>query len=259
MLADPFTMPTPQIVAALAQGAHAVPVAGGMASGASQPGQNVLLANERVTSAGAVGVTIGGSVSLDFIVSQGCRPVGRPIVVTRAKDNIIQELGGQLPMAALKAMTMELSEQDRALLNKGLLVGVVINEYKDHFGRGDFLIRNVMGLDLKRGFIAVAERLRVGQTIQFHVRDAATADEDLRLLLDAQEFDSPPLAALLFTCNGRGTRLFPAPHHDAAVISQRLGGVPLAGFFAAGEIGPVGPQSFVHGHTASVVLVRGRS
>jgi small ligand-binding sensory domain FIST len=255
MFADPFTTPMPQILSALDRPSP-VPVAGGMASGASQPGLNVLLVNDRAVSAGAVGVTLSGSADLDFIVSQGCRPIGRPVVVTKVKDNVIHELGGQVAMSALKEMTVGLDERDRGLMNRGLLIGVVINEYKGRFGRGDFLVRNVMGLDLKRGHIAVAERLRVGQTIQFHVRDAESADEDLRLLLDAQELDRPPLAAALFTCNGRGTRLFETAHHDAGVIRGRLGGLALAGFFAAGEIGPVGDRSFVHGHTASVVLFR---
>ena len=138
-------------------------------------------------------------------------------------------------------------------------MGTVINEYKDRFGRGDFLIRNILGYDKQNGAIAVGDLPRVGQTIQFHVRYAETAHEDLQLLLDAQQLKGPPVGGLLFTCNGRGRRLFEDPHHDVTTIRNRLGDIPLAGFFAAGEIGPVGDQSFVHGHTASLALIRAPS
>jgi small ligand-binding sensory domain FIST len=137
-----------------------------------------------------------------------------------------------------------------------LHVGRVINEYQDEFHRGDFLVRNVMGVDQESGAIAITDRVRVGQTVQFHVRDAASADEDLHELLqiDLSAHEKKPGGALLFTCNGRGSRLFPEPHHDARAIRSEAGAVPLAGFFAAGELGPIGGQNFIHGFTASVVL-----
>jgi small ligand-binding sensory domain FIST len=225
-----------------------------MASGASQPGHNVLALDGETTSAGAVGVSLSGAVRIDFMVSQGCRPIGDPLVVTKAEGNVIQELGGRVPMAALKEITLALDDAQRALMNRGLLVGLVIDEYKQRFGRGDFLIRNVTALDTRHGTIAVAERLRVGQTIQFHLRDAETASEDLDLLLNAQQLHGPPYAALLFTCNGRGTRLFESADHDATSIQQNAGEIPAAGFFAAGEIGPVSGRNFLHGFTASVAL-----
>ncbi len=234
-----------------------LPVVGGLASGASQPGHNVLAIDDDLSPHGAYGVTLGGAISVDCILSQGCRPIGKPVIITKLKGNIVVELGGQKPMAVLKETALQMEEGERALLNRGLLLGVVINEYKDHFGRGDFLIRNVVSLDTERGMITVADdRLRVGQTVQFHVRDAETAQEDLQLLLDAQQLKAPPFAGLLFTCNGRGTRLFPKPGHDLNTLRARLGEVPVAGFFAAGEFGPIGERSFLHGHTASVVLLR---
>jgi small ligand-binding sensory domain FIST len=135
-------------------------------------------------------------------------------------------------------------------------VGRVINEYRDKFQRGDFLVRNVLGVDQDNGALAITDLIRVGQTIQFHVRDAATADEDLHALLkmDLAAQEKAPAGALLFTCNGRGTRLFSEPHHDAHAIREEVGPIPLAGFFAAGELGPVGGKNFIHGFTASVVL-----
>ncbi|MCI0675411.1 MAG: FIST C-terminal domain-containing protein, partial [Phycisphaerales bacterium] len=270
MLADPFTTPITRLLPALTNCrkdqpaldvgvarprglSHAtlstqhselpVIVIGGMASGASQPGFNVLVLNDRVLTAGAVGVSLSGNLDIDFILSQGCKPVGKPVVITKSKDNIILELGGRKALEVLQEIAQSLPDADRELLSKGLLVGTVINEYKDHFGRGDFLVRNVMGLDQKHGGIAVGEMCRVGQTIQFHARDAATAAEDLQLLLDSQVMSSaPPFGALLFSCNGRGQRLFGQPNHDINIIRERLGDIPLAGFFAAGEIGPIGTR-----------------
>ncbi|MFO0872709.1 MAG: FIST N-terminal domain-containing protein [Phycisphaerales bacterium] len=258
LFGDPFSIPMPQVLAALgpADGAAGVNVLGGMASGASQPGQNVLLLDGSTSAFGAVGVTLSGDVRIDALVSQGCRPVGDPLVVTKAQGNVALELGGRPAMEAAQAMARSLPEAQRALLGKGVLFGLALDAYKPRFGRGDFLVRPILGADRKTGALAVGDMLRIGQTMQFHVRDDRTADEDLRLLLDGQQLDAPPLATMLFTCNGRGTRLFPNPHHDAALVHQRLGHAPLAGFFAAGEIGPVGGHAFLHGHTAVCAVVR---
>ena len=142
------------------------------------------------------------------------------------------------------------------LFQQGLHIGRVINEYRGDFQRGDFLVRNVLGLDRATGALAITERVRVGQTVQFHVRDAETADEDLHALLqlDVHAHEKRPAAALLFSCNGRGTRLFDRPDHDAAAVRAEAGAIPVAGFFAQGELGPVGGQNFIHGFTASVAL-----
>ncbi len=207
--------------------------------------------------AGAIGVTISGPIEVETIVSQGCRPVGKTILITKAQNNLIQELAGRPALEVVQEMAGEMTEQDRQLLSGGLLVGTVINEYKDRFGRGDFLVRNILGYDKEKGAIAVGDVPRVGQTVQFHVRDAATAHEDLQLLLDAQQLREPPLGGLLITCNGRGSRLFQEDEqHDLRTIRDRLGEIPVAGFFAAGEIGPIGATSFLHGHTASLALFR---
>lgn len=258
LFGDPFSTPMPQVLSALgpAGGLPPVTVLGGMASGASQPGMNALILDDSTLPAGAVGVTISGDVRIDALVSQGCRPIGDPMVITKAQGNVLQELGGKPAVQAAQEMAESLPETLRPLLNKGLLLGLAVNEYKERFGRGDFLVRGLLGADRNSGALAVGDTVRTGQTVQFHVRDDRTADEDLRLLLDGQQLDSTPVATLLFTCNGRGTRLFPQPHHDAALLHQRLGQAPLAGFFAAGEIGPVGGRPFLHGHTAVCAVVR---
>lgn len=265
--ADPFSIPAASAVQTIGAarmvipGLERIPVIGGMASAGAAPGQNILIMNDEVFRAGGVGVTIRGNVAIDTLVSQGCRPIGRPMVVTAGQRNVIKTLSGQSAMDALRDTINGLSEEDRELLPKGVFIGRVINEYKERFGRGDFLIRGVMGADENSGAIAVADAVRVGQTVQFHLRDATTASEDLKLLLDIQGLGDPPVGGLLFTCNGRGRRLFDVANHDAATISAAFalpggGDFPLAGFFAAGEIGPIGDSSFVHGHTASLALFR---
>ena len=169
--------------------------------------------------------------------------------------NIIHELSGKPAMTLLGELWQTLSPEDQRLVQRGLHVGQVINEYQDHFGRGDFLIRNVVGADPEQGVIAIGDYARTGQTVQFHVRDAQSADEDLReLLAGAAQSGARPAGALVFTCNGRGTRLFPEPNHDSGVLASRWPDLPVAGLFAQGEIGPVGGKNFLHGFTASVAL-----
>ncbi len=197
-----------------------------------------------------------GPVGARCIVSQGCRPIGRPFVITRARENVILELAGKPPLARLQELWQQLGPEDQQLFQRGLHVGRVINEYQGGFQRGDFLVRNVLGLDRDTGALAITDRVRVGQTVQFHVRDAATADEDLHALLqiDLSAGAKRPAGALVFSCNGRGSRMFDQPDHDARAVRAEAGEIPLAGFFAAGELGPVGGQNFLHGFTASVVL-----
>lgn len=184
-------------------------------------------------------------------------PIGRqPYVVTKAKENVIFELGGKPPLAQLQELWQTLGPRDRKLMQQGLHVGRVINEFLSDFQRGDFLVRNVQGLDQQSGAMQITDYVRVGQTVQFHVRDAETADEDLHALLqlDVNAHARKPAGALVFTCNGRGSRLFEEESHDAKAIRSETGQIPLAGFFAAGELGPIGGQNFIHGFTASVAL-----
>jgi small ligand-binding sensory domain FIST len=256
LLGDPFTFPVDPFLTQMNEDAPGVRVLGGMASGASGPGQSDLLLDGGVRDGGAVGVVLQGDIGLRSIVSQGCRPIGRHMVITKAEENIILELGGRTPMEQLQELWESLGAHERQLFQKGLHVGRVINEYRGDFQRGDFLVRNVLGLIRDSGALAIAERVRVGQTVQFHVRDAETADEDLHALLqlDLHAHEKKPAAALVFSCNGRGTRLFPAPNHDAGAVRAEAGAIPVAGFFAQGELGPVGGQNFIHGFTASVAL-----
>jgi small ligand-binding sensory domain FIST len=184
------------------------------------------------------------------IVSQGCRPVGQPFTVTRAEGQLLQELGGRSALTRLQELANGLTPEDRQLLSQGVHLGRVIDEHKLDFERGDFLIRGVVGADPSSGSLAIGDELEVGATVQFQVRDAASADDDLRALLTGQDAE----AALVFTCNGRGARLFGSPDHDASVVSELTGTAALAGMFCAGELGPVGGRTFLHGFTASMAL-----
>jgi small ligand-binding sensory domain FIST len=256
LLGDPYTFPIDLFLQRVNDDAPGVRVLGGMASGIRGAGQCRLLGPGGVRDQGAVGVLLRGPVGLRSVVSQGCRPIGRHMVITRAEENFILELGGKTPLARLQELWPTLSAQEQKLLQQGLHIGRVLNEYQGDFQRGDFLVRNVLALDRDSGALAITDRVRVGQTVQFHVRDAQTADEDLHALLrlDVSAHDGKPAAALLFSCNGRGSRLFPGPHHDARAVRAEAGAIPLAGFFAQGELGPVSGQNFIHGFTASVAL-----
>lgn len=256
LLADPYSFPTDVFLSHLNKHQPGVRVFGGMASGVTAEGAPRLIRADRALEDGAVGVWMHGAIRVQNVVSQGCRPIGRPFVVTKAKDNILLELGGRPALTQLQELYQEATPAEQQLMQRGLHVGQVINEYQEQFGRGDFLVRNVQGIDQQQNAVAIGDYVRVGQTVQFHVRDAATADEDLHELLLAARRGAvgPCTGALVFTCNGRGTRLFPGPHHDAQAVARQWPALPTAGFFAQGEIGPVGGKNFVHGFTASIAL-----
>ena len=223
---------------------------GGLASGANAPGGNRLVLDDQILSAGAVGAFLGPDARFTTVVSQGCRPVGDPFVITRAEGNIVYELAGRPALERLQDLVRGLTDDERQLLSTGVHLGRVIDESKTEFDRGDFLIRNVLGGDPQNGAIAVGDFVEVGSTAQFQVRDAASADEDLRQLIGGHSAEG----ALVFTCNGRGTRLFGRPDHDAEVVAEGFPGAAVAGMFCAGELGPVGKRNFLHGFTASVAL-----
>jgi small ligand-binding sensory domain FIST len=255
-LGDPFSFPSDRFLRTVDDASPGLRVLGGVASGSQTPDGNRLVLDDRVYTDGGVSVELEGPIALRTIVSQGCRPIGRTFVVTRADRNLIRELGGRSALEVLREVFDTLDPDDQERAQQGLHIGRVINEYQDTFNRGDFLIRNVIGAD-DDGGIAVTDVIRAGTTVQFQVRDAESATEDLRRMLEDERLSRPKATiagALLFTCNGRGTRLFDVPNHDISEIHRLLGPVPVAGFFAMGEIGPVGGQNFLHGYTASVVL-----
>jgi small ligand-binding sensory domain FIST len=259
LICDPYTFPAAELLEHLNRNVPGTVIAGGMAGVGSSRRRPHLFLDGRALDGGAVGVNLPGARA-DLVVAQGCRPIGSPYTVTRAEGNVMHELGGRPPLQRLKDIVAALPERDRELLaNGGLQLGRVIDEYRAEQRPGDFLVRSVVGADAQTGSIVVGDEVEVGQTVQFHLRDAASADEDLR---DALEREVTTLSgreatgALLFTCNGRGSRLFSGPDHDAGLVTKFLGDIPVAGFSCAGELGPVGGKNFLHGFTASVAVFR---
>jgi len=257
LLPEPFSCDCMSLVSALNGAYPKMPIVGGLASGADSSGGNALFLNDQILTEGVVGVLLTGDVALQTIVSQGCRPIGRSYIVTKAQGNLILELAGMPAVDALRQMFSTLPPQDRALAQRALLLGVVMNEQKEKFKRGDFLIRNLIGMDPSTGTLAVGDRIQAGQTVQFQVRDAATSREDLQTLLQEQSEalrQAPSAGGLLFSCLGRGRDLYGELHHDLRTIQAAIGSLPIAGFFCNGEIGPIGGRNFIHGFTASIGL-----
>ncbi|MFI6296117.1 FIST N-terminal domain-containing protein [Nonomuraea sp. NPDC050790] len=255
LMADPYTFPTDAFVERSVDVLGDLPIIGGLANGMSGRGSVRLFADGQVYTEGAIGVLISGQVNVSTVVSQGCRPIGPTMVVTRAEENLLLELAGQPALARLEDIVSDLDEDDRDLVASGLQIGLAMDEYAERHERGDFLIRGVLGIDPDREAVAIGDVVEVGRTVRFQVRDAATADEDLYDLLDAHREELGKVdGALLFACNGRGSAMFGTADHDAVALRDTLGHIGMAGFFAAGEVGPVAGHNHVHGFTASVLV-----
>jgi small ligand-binding sensory domain FIST len=253
LLVDPFSFPVEPLLATLAQGHPGLPVVGGLASARDDTGS--LLDGSGPVAAGAVGVALSG-VRVAACVSQGARPVGPEMAITAGEANVIHELAGKPALARLQEAVMSLSPDEREMAVRGLLLGLVVDPNKPDYERGDFLVRGILSADSESGSITVGERIRVGQAVRLQVRDASSADEDLEAAVarGVAELGATPAGALLFTCNGRGSHMFSTPDHDAQLLDGATG-APAAGFFCAGEIGPVGDRNFVHGFTATMALL----
>ena len=257
LLADPFTLDAERLLSVLSGAYPGVPLLGGMASGDMGSRRTHLFLDRQVHVDGVLALAIGGPMTIRSIVSQGCNPIGRPWTITGAQNQIIDSIAGRPALEVLTETIEQLPAEERQRAQQNLLIGLAMDEYREDFGRGDFLIRNLLGADRESGAIAVSALPRVGQTLQFQMRDAAAADEDLRLLLEEERSAMPAegsIAALLWSCNGRGQGLFGSPDHDAKAVADILGPIPLAGFFCNGEIGPVGSMNYLHGFTASIAL-----
>lgn len=256
MLSDPYTFPTEPVLELLARDAPAVPVLGGLASARTAAGEAALFFGDGVCEQGAVGVSLKG-VEMLPCVSQGAAPLGREVTITAAEGNVIHELAGRPALEMIELIISELSPRERGLVAGGLLIGLVIDGGKPEYTQGDFLVRGVLGADPESGALVVGAQVEPGQVVRVHARDARSADEDLcqalRLRVTALAGERPA-GALVFSCNGRGIGMFGIADHDAEVIQRELDGAPAAGFFAAGEIGPIGGRSFLHGFTATVAV-----
>jgi len=255
--AVPFTFDSVAFLAGINEAYPQRPVVGGLASASSEPGENLLILDGEVMTEGLVGVALTGNLRVETVVSQGCRPIGETFIVTKAQRNIVYELAGRPFYKVLEEVLSNATDYDRKLANEAVFIGIAMNEYKERFQRGDFLIRAVIGVDPQVGAGAVGDHMKVGQTVQFHLRDAKTANEDLHELLKQYKIKKQATSvhgAFVFSCNGRGINLFKEQDHDIRIIQQYLGPIPAAGFFCAGEMGPVGGVNFLHGFTNSMAL-----
>lgn len=256
LLADPFTTPMQEVLSLFEDRYPGAAAIGGLAGGGHEAGENRLIFDDHVCENGLVGVRFSGPLEIRPVISQGCRPIGERYVVTKAEHNLIHELGGTPALQRLQAVFESLGSDDRRRAHRALHIGIVIDEHRASFERGDFLVRNLVGADQAAGAVAIGDVVQEGQTVQFHLRDAQSASDDLNLLLaaDRTSHRNNPLGALVFSCCGRGQGLFGRVNHDSEAVTGRLGPIPVAGFFAQGEIGPVGGRNFLHGYTASMAI-----
>jgi len=257
LLADPLSLDASALVGALDAAYPGMTKIGGLASGGSSPGENRLFLDAEPMWGGAVGVALSGNLAVDTIVAQGCRPIGKPMLVTRCEGNVAHELDGKPPLAVLRDLFETLGERDRDLFQSSLFAGVEMREDRVEYRESELLVRNLVGADSDTGALAIGAPLHPMQVVQFLLRDARTAEEDLARLLDrSKRRGASPRGALLFSCVGRGAHLFGKPDHDSDLFREKVGPVPLGGFFCNGEIGPVGGSTFLHGYTSAFALFR---
>ncbi|MEK7748300.1 MAG: FIST N-terminal domain-containing protein [Nitrospirota bacterium] len=259
ILADPFTMDVEKVLSGLDYAYPAAVKIGGLASGAQSPGQNGLFINKIRYRSGMIGVALSGNISIDPLIAQGCRPIGRPFSMTQSEKNVLLEIEGRKPAEFLQDLYETLSEPDAELMQHSLFIGLAMTPFKETLSRGDFLIRNLIGIDSKNGAISVGALLQEGQSAQFHLRDKETSAEDLKWYLSQYQIEKPPKSArgaLIFSCLGRGTHLYGEPDFDTRLFHAHMGFVPMSGFFCNGEIGPVGDTTFLHGYTSCIGIFR---
>ena len=233
------------------------PPLGGLASGDQREQRTQVYLNGDVYEEGGVALSVGGQVALQSVISQGCMPIGETWTITRAEGNVIHEIGNQPAYEVLVETFESLSDTEKEKARDNLFVGLVVNEYLEEFHRGDFLVRNLIGVDPDNGAIAIGALPRAGQTLQFQRRDARAAGEDMDELLHraSRSLEEDTIfGGCLCCCNGRGKNLFGAADHDSGLVQHHFGDMGLSGFFCNGEIGPIGETNFLHGYTASLAL-----
>ena len=259
LLADPFTFNPELLINGLDQAFPSSRKIGGLVSGANQPGEHILYLGNQIYHSGLVGLALHGDIEVDTVVAQGCRPIGEPLFVTEVEQNRILKLDGKTPLEVLQTLYEKLDERDRELLQNSLFVGMTMQESQLSYQQGDFLIRNIIGIDSNNGALAIGAIPQQNSVVQFHLRDAQTSTDDLNALLQrfaGMSEAERPKGSLLFSCLGRGVHLYGEPNHDSLIFQRHLESVPLGGFFCNGEIGPVQGTTFVHGYTSAFGLFR---
>jgi small ligand-binding sensory domain FIST len=263
ILSDPFSIDSDALLAGLDFAFPQSVKVGGLTSGGTNPNEHLLLSDQKILSKGAVGVALSGDIFVEAVVAQGCRPVGEPLTITESDANVLMAVDGKPPLAYVQEMYEKANLRDKELMQSSLFLGLLMDPFKNDPKQGDFLVRNIIGLDQNRGIMAIGSPLRVGQTVQFHLRDATTSREDLQLMLsNSQSAQMKTMAAgnpaaagaMLFSCLGRGKRLYGESDHDSSLFKSVVGDIPVGGFFCNGEIGPVGGKTYLHGYTSSIAV-----
>ncbi len=263
ILSEPFSLDTDALVAGLDFAFPNSVKVGGLASGGMGPNENLIMCDGKVMSKGAVGVCLTGDVFVEAVVAQGCRPIGEPLTITESDGNVLIKVNDKPPLAYIQDLYSKLSPRDQELIQTSLFLGLLMDPFKTDPKQGDFLIRNIIGLDQKKGMLAIGAGLRPGQTVQFHLRDADTSREDLNLMLSKSQSaglrtmasgNPSESGAILFSCLGRGKRLYGEVNHDSTLFKSVMGDIPVGGFFCNGEIGPVGGKTYLHGYTSSIAV-----
>ena len=261
MLTSPFNFDTDKLIAGLDFAFPSSPKIGGIASGSTGTGQNLLFDGNHVYDQGALGIALKGNVTIDTVVAQGCRPIGDAMQITACQGNVLYELDGDSPIDILNVLYRNLGKRDQQLALHSLFIGMVMDPFNDDPKLGDFLIRNILGADKDQGALAISQMLSDGQTVQFHLRDAEASSDDLDAMLTKYATEKPiyeETGAMLFSCLGRGEYLYGRPDHDTDMFREKINAMPLTGFFCNGEIGPVGGTTFMHGYTSSFGIFRSR-
>ena len=259
LLSDPFSVDTNDLLSGLDYAFPGCTKVGGLASGSRQSHGNTLYLREHVYRSGCVGVSLQGRVAVDTLVAQACRPVGEPMRVTACDDKALLKVDGRKPLEVLGTLFDDSTGRDRELVGSSLKIGIAMDPVKEAAKLGDFLIRNIIGVDFELGALAVSDTLREGMTVQFHIRDAETSAQEVEdaLSIYAHEHTiDEDSGALLFSSLGRGSNLYSRPDHDTDMFRREIGPMPLTGFFCDGEIGPAGGSTSLHAYTSSFAIFR---
>jgi len=257
VFAEPLHVSVEEMILSWERDFPDVPIYGGLAHFDSEAKTSAVIWNDSVVGDGGVAVGIGGGVKLAGLTAQGCTPIGDAWTVTKASNNVLERIGNRPAMKILEETFQGISEEMRRRSRGHVFVGLAVDEYLEDFKRGDFLVRNLLAADPSKGTLAVGAYPRVGQSVQFQIRDGKGASEELKELVAAfrDELEGKRIfGACLSNCSGRGAGLFGEEHHDAARIYSLLAPQAQVGFFGNGEFGPVGGRNFVHGYTSSAAV-----
>ncbi len=227
---DPLAGDVAKRIVSLARRTETGFLVGGLTSSRRQ---NRMLANG-VLDGGLSGVAFTDAVTVATRLSQGCSPIGPAHEVTGAQHNVVVTLDNRSALEVMRADLGVEANEELAQLGGQVFVGLSVAGSDT----GDYVVRNLIGIDPSSKLIAVGDRVRKGQRLHFCRRDGETARADMARMLDSikQGLYTAPRGALYFSCLGRGGALFGGESAELRMVQEALGDVPLTGFFCNGEI-----------------------